>query len=76
MYCLLLKQGLFWPQKLSYTKNHDNPSKNMEDNFKKAKRSVVSDLKSESVSDGYTRIMEQCYTSIFEMPQKERAIKL
>ena len=31
------------PQKLSYAKNHDNPSKNIKENFKKAKRSVVSD---------------------------------
>ena len=49
-------------------KTHDNSYNNMKKNFKKAKRSVVSDLKSESVSDGYTRIMEQCYTSIYEMP--------
>ncbi len=32
-----------------YKKNHDNPSKNMVNKFKKAKRSIVS----ESVSDGY-----------------------
>ncbi len=27
-----------WAQKLGYAKNHDNPYKNMEGNFKKAKR--------------------------------------
>ena len=41
------------PQKLSYAKNHDNPSKNIKENFKKAKRSVVN----ESVSDGHTLII-------------------
>ncbi len=36
-------------------KNHDKPSINIEDNFKKAKRSVVG----ESVSDGNTLMIEK-----------------
>ena len=43
------KKNKFWPQKLSYGKSrlhakiHDNPSINMGENLKKAKRSVVNE---------------------------------
>ena len=50
-----IKRSILTTEAQLCKKNHDNPSKKIEENLNKAKRTVVS----KSVSDGHTQVIEK-----------------